>query len=175
MCVQERAHSPPRGERNFHVLYQLLAGADVSLLSEYTPASGSIPPLLRHSHVATRRSSAERLKLQRSWHHYRILGGGAEEAGAAVAAAAAQHDTDHFAHTTAALGALGLGADAAAVLRLLAFLLKLGNVHFEPQHNIDGSIGTRLLRPHGTHPPPRHPDASHSRTSSPVSYHTLQS
>ncbi|CAD0200188.1 unnamed protein product [Chrysodeixis includens] len=41
--------------------------------------------------------------------------------------------------------ALGFGGGACdAVLRLLAFMLKLGNVEFEPMHNIDGSIGTRL-------------------------------
>ncbi|XP_022835448.1 unconventional myosin-Ib-like [Spodoptera litura] len=44
----------------------------------------------------------------------------------------------------AALRTLGLGGAADSVLRLLAFLLKLGNVDFEPQHNIDGTIGTRL-------------------------------
>ncbi|CAG9580308.1 unnamed protein product [Danaus chrysippus] len=43
------------------------------------------------------------------------------------------------------MGALGFSAgQCGAVLRVLAFLLKLGNVQFEPQHNIDGSIGTRL-------------------------------
>lgn len=46
--------------------------------------------------------------------------------------------------------ALGFGgAECDAVLRLLAFMLKLGNVEFEPQHNIDGSIGTRLNHQYG--------------------------
>ncbi|CAH2267979.1 jg8423 [Pararge aegeria aegeria] len=58
---------------------------------------------------------------------------------------APQADKDHFAFTKAAMGALGFSAaQCGAVLRVLAFLLKLGNVQFEPQHNIDGSIGTRL-------------------------------
>lgn len=51
------------------------------------------------------------------------------------------------------MGTLGLGAaQCGGVLRVLAFLLKLGNVQFEPQHNIDGSIGTRLQREHGQCP-----------------------
>lgn len=46
--------------------------------------------------------------------------------------------------------ALGFGGGACdAVLRLLAFMLKLGNVEFEPVHNIDGSIGTRLQQQYG--------------------------
>lgn len=53
---------------------------------------------------------------------------------------------------------LGFGSGVCdAVLRLLAFLLKLGNVEFEPQHNIDGTIGTRLQHRYGTArsaPPP---------------------
>ncbi|KAG6448196.1 hypothetical protein O3G_MSEX005357 [Manduca sexta] len=36
------------------------------------------------------------------------------------------------------------GGECGAVLRLLAFMLKLGNVQFEPQHNIDGTIGVRI-------------------------------
>ncbi|XP_041968834.1 unconventional myosin-Ia-like [Aricia agestis] len=140
LLEKERVCSVAEGERNFHVLYQLLAGADAHLL--------------------------KRLKLQRSWEQYRVLRGGAccgacECAGAAQAAGAssprrappaappgprAPHaDRDHFAFTKAAMGALGFSAaQCGAVLRVLAFLLKLGNVEFEPQHNIDGSIGTRL-------------------------------
>ncbi|KAJ8724702.1 hypothetical protein PYW08_016176 [Mythimna loreyi] len=124
----ERVCGVLAGERNFHVLYQLLAGADVPLL--------------------------KRLRLQRGWEQYRVLRGegeaGGERAGAsprraAPAPRAAQQDQDHFAFTTAAMRALGFGpALCDAVLRLLAFLLKLGNVEFEPQHNIDGTIGTRL-------------------------------
>lgn len=46
------------------------------------------------------------------------------------------------------------GGECGAVLRVLAFMLKLGNVRFEPQHNIDGTIGTRIDRPCGECPPP---------------------
>ncbi|XP_050349545.1 unconventional myosin-Ia-like [Nymphalis io] len=160
LLEKERVCRAAEGERNFHVLYQLLAGADAHLL--------------------------KRLKLQRSWEQYRVLRGGAgcaEGAGAGAGACAdcaecagagagagagggasprrappqpppgpraPQADRDHFAFTKAnmaqaAMGALGFSAgQCGAVLRLLAFLLKLGNVQFEPQHNIDGSIGTRL-------------------------------
>ncbi|XP_069357433.1 unconventional myosin-Ia-like [Maniola hyperantus] len=159
LLEKERVCCVAEGERNFHVLYQLLAGADAHLL--------------------------KRLKLQRSWEQYRVLRGGATcaEGGCAGAGAGAggagcagcaacagssvaaggsasprrappqpppgprapQADRDHFAFTKAAMGALGFSAaQCGAVLRVLAFLLKLGNVQFEPQHNIDGSIGTRL-------------------------------
>ncbi|XP_013166457.1 PREDICTED: unconventional myosin-Ia-like [Papilio xuthus] len=132
--VQERACGPLEGERNFHVLYQLLAGGDAQLL--------------------------KRLRLQRSWEQYRVLRGAGSGAGpasprrapptpppAAAPATPAAADRDHFAFTKAAMGTLGLGAaQCGGVLRVLAFLLKLGNVQFEPQHNIDGSIGTRLQR-----------------------------
>lgn len=48
------------------------------------------------------------------------------------------------------MATLGFGGDeCGAVLRLLAFMLKLGNVQFEPQHNIDGSIGTRIQHAYG--------------------------
>ncbi|CAG9580312.1 unnamed protein product [Danaus chrysippus] len=51
LLEKERVCCAAEGERNFHVLYQLLAGADAHLL--------------------------KRLKLQRSWEQYRVLRGGA--------------------------------------------------------------------------------------------------
>ncbi|XP_068627183.1 unconventional myosin-Ia-like [Battus philenor] len=142
LLEKERACGVAEGERNFHVLYQLLAGGDAHLL--------------------------KRLRLQRSWEHYRVLrgspalattGGGAsprrtpsttpppQPPPPAAPAPDPAADRDHFAFTKAAMSTLGLSAtQCGAVLRVLAFLLKLGNVQFEPQHNIDGSIGTRLQR-----------------------------
>ncbi|XP_045496386.1 unconventional myosin-Ia-like [Colias croceus] len=136
LLEKERVAHVAEGERNFHVLYQLLAGADAHLL--------------------------KRLKLQRSWETYRVLvGRAAGAAGAAGEAGASPRrapppappgprdphaDRDHFAFTKAAMNALGFSAaECGAVLRVLAFLLKLGNVQFEPHHHIDGSIGTRLV------------------------------
>ncbi|KPI99568.1 Myosin-Ia [Papilio xuthus] len=84
--VQERACGPLEGERNFHVLYQLLAGGDAQLL--------------------------KRLRLQRSWEQYRVLRGAGSGAGpasprrapptpppAAAPATPAAADRDHFAFT----------------------------------------------------------------------------
>ncbi|XP_038221661.1 unconventional myosin-Ib-like [Zerene cesonia] len=131
LLEKERVASVAEGERNFHVLYQLLAGADAHLL--------------------------KRLKLQRSWETYRVLVGRAEGEGAPASPRRApppappgphdpHADRDHFAFTKAAMNALGFSAaECGAVLRVLAFLLKLGNVQFEPHHHIDGSIGTRLV------------------------------
>lgn len=46
--------------------------------------------------------------------------------------------------------ALGFGGgERSSLLRLLAFVLKLGNVEFEPAHLIDGELGARLLHQHG--------------------------
>ncbi|OWR42502.1 putative unconventional myosin 95e [Danaus plexippus plexippus] len=126
LLEKERVCCAAEGERNFHVLYQLLAGADAHLL--------------------------KRLKLQRSWEQYRVLRGGTCSGASPRRAVlpppgprTPHADRDHFAFTKAAMGALGFSAgQCGAVLRVLAFLLKLGNVQFEPQHNIDGSIGTRL-------------------------------
>ncbi|CAG5034219.1 unnamed protein product [Parnassius apollo] len=84
LLEKERVCSVMEGERNFHVLYQLLAGGDAHLL--------------------------KRLRLQRSWEHYRILCGAGAGAGggagasprhaAPPAAARAPHaDRDHFAFT----------------------------------------------------------------------------
>lgn len=106
--------------------------------------------------------STERLKLQRSWEHYRILrgtdGGGGLEGGTEGSprrappspAAGTRQDREHFAFTRAAMGALGFtGGECAAVLRVLAFVLKLGNVDFDPETNIDGTIGLRVHHHYG--------------------------
>ncbi|VVC91075.1 unnamed protein product, partial [Leptidea sinapis] len=61
------------GERNFHVLYQLLAGADVQLL--------------------------KRLKLQRSWEAYRVLATAGDAATPPPGQRAPPADRDHFAFT----------------------------------------------------------------------------
>ncbi|CAG9120721.1 unnamed protein product [Plutella xylostella] len=120
LLEKERVCRISEDERNFHVFYQLLAGADVQLL--------------------------KRLKLQRSAMCYRVLvgscGGAPPRTPHPAPRPISRQDTKHFQHTKDAMARVGVCASR--VLRVLAFILKLGNAEFEPTHNIDGSIGTHL-------------------------------
>ncbi|XP_073953066.1 unconventional myosin-Ia-like [Choristoneura fumiferana] len=170
----ERASGALEGERNFHVLYQLLAGpsrtCSVSVPPGCRPGPSQLPAPRARRTLMRPALVAERLKLQRSWEHYAVLrgAGDGEGGGGAVPPAAppppcsprrtpppppppppgpraAQADRDHFQFTKAAMARLGLSAsECGGVLRLLAFLLKLGNVQFEPTTTIDGALATRL-------------------------------
>ncbi|XP_060526274.1 unconventional myosin-Ib-like isoform X1 [Cylas formicarius] len=101
-------------DRNFHIFYQLLSGADIHLLKS--------------------------LKLQRNVEHYSIL----------------QTETNHptlteeddkklFVYTKGALEILGFVADDIIdIFRVLAIVLKLGNLQFVPCNNIDGTDGCAI-------------------------------
>lgn len=97
---------------------------------------------------------AARLKLQRDWRSYRILRADSSPPGAAGAAEAeaggtGAADAQHFVHTMEALAhVVAEGDSRAAVLRVLAFTLKLADVEFEPRQHVDGSLRARAARPH---------------------------
>ncbi|GBP47445.1 Unconventional myosin-Ib [Eumeta japonica] len=120
LLEKSRVTGVAEGERNFHVFYQLLAGADPHLL--------------------------KRLKLQRNAGSYRILRSGSpvwSDAPHTHVAPTTDGDEQHFAFTTAAMRTVGLEGTSGGVLRMLAFILKLGNVEFVPAPHIDGSLAAR--------------------------------
>lgn len=94
------------GERNFHVFYQLLSGADVQFL--------------------------KLLKLHRNVDKYELLRN----------TFATEDDKLCFVNTRASLEKLGFSGDESmTVFRILAVILKLGNLSFVPITNIDGTEG----------------------------------
>ncbi|KAI8421349.1 LOW QUALITY PROTEIN: hypothetical protein MSG28_008361 [Choristoneura fumiferana] len=165
---------PVGGHISHFLLEKLLAGpsrtCSVSVPPGCRPGPSQLPAPRARRTLMRPALVAERLKLQRSWEHYAVLrgAGDGEGGGGAVPPAAppppcsprrtpppppppppgpraAQADRDHFQFTKAAMARLGLSAsECGGVLRLLAFLLKLGNVQFEPTTTIDGALATRL-------------------------------
>jgi myosin heavy subunit len=106
---QTRLSRPPPGERNFHVLHQLLAPA------EPPPTEGRPPSLL------------EVLPIGAPEQMYYL---GADQPWSAAEAAA---ETAAFARTTASLDALGIGGEERTHLwTLLSAVLLLGNLRFAP-------------------------------------------
>lgn len=104
--MQTRVTSCKRGERNFHVFYQMLSGADVQFLKA--------------------------LKLHRNVDKYELL----------RSTYATDEDKMCFSGTRASLEKLGLTSEEIlCVFRVLAVVLKLGNLSFLPTTNIDGTEG----------------------------------
>ena len=116
------------GERTFHIFYQLLAGAPVSLLKS--------------------------LKLQRSTDHYNMLKYskcflGESDIFTTLAdgksSSTGECDKSNFSITTRALEVVGFSSEQIdSILAILAAILKLYNVTFLPRANIDGSEGVTL-------------------------------
>ncbi|XP_030747768.1 unconventional myosin-Ib [Sitophilus oryzae] len=101
-------------ERNFHIFYQLLSGADIHLL--------------------------KCLKLQRNVEHYSILQNKSN-----VPTATEEDDKKLFVYTRGALEILGfIPSDIIDIFRVLAVILKLGNLQFVPCNNIDGTDGCSI-------------------------------
>ncbi|KAF7273349.1 hypothetical protein GWI33_013937 [Rhynchophorus ferrugineus] len=101
-------------ERNFHIFYQLLSGADIHLL--------------------------KCLKLQRNADNYSILQNESH-----CPSTTEEDDKKLFVYTKGALEVLGFApTDIIDIFRVLAVILKLGNLQFVPCNNIDGTDGCSI-------------------------------
>ncbi|XP_065169403.1 unconventional myosin-Ia isoform X2 [Atheta coriaria] len=102
------------GDRNFHIFYQLLSGADIHLLKG--------------------------LKLQRNVEHYRIL-----YMSNRLPTQTEDEDKNLFVYTRSAFDALGFAVEEVVnIFRIIAVVLKLGNLEFVPCNNIDGTEGCSI-------------------------------
>ncbi|XP_045467548.1 unconventional myosin-Ia [Harmonia axyridis] len=99
------------GDRNFHIFYQLLSGSDIHLLKS--------------------------LKLQRNVEHYSIL-----QIEGHQSTQSDEEDRKLFIYTKSALNILGFSNEKVVdIFRIIAVILKLGNLQFVPCNNIDGTDG----------------------------------
>ncbi|KAI4459898.1 myosin [Holotrichia oblita] len=109
-----RVTSLSQGDRNFHIFYQLLTGADIHLLKG--------------------------LKLQRNVEHYAIL-----QMDGHCPTQTEEEDRQLFLYTRSALDVLGFSVEEVVnIFRIIAVVLKLGNLQFVPCNNIDGTEGCSI-------------------------------
>jgi len=118
---KSRVTSHASMERNFHIFYQLLAGADVHLLKE--------------------------LKLQRNQENYSLLC----QSGTVVHRPSSQltqqnfNDRRDFTITKRAMEDIGLKPDEICdIFKIVSSVLKLGNLQFVPTTNMDGTEGCSI-------------------------------
>ncbi|XP_045110459.1 unconventional myosin-Ia-like isoform X3 [Portunus trituberculatus] len=110
LLERPRVTSQLPGERNFHIFYQLLAGADIQTLKS--------------------------LKLQRNTENYNLLHC------TRLTPGDTQDDRVEFGITKRALDVLGMSwEEQLEVLKVVAAVLKLGNLTFTCVSNIDGTEG----------------------------------
>ncbi|XP_074034109.1 myosin 95E [Leptinotarsa decemlineata] len=101
-------------DRNFHIFYQLLSGADIHLLKS--------------------------LKLQRNVEHYAIL-----QTENNQSTLTEEDDRKLFVYTKSALEVLGFThSESIDIFRVIAIILKLGNLQYVPCNNIDGTEGCSI-------------------------------
>jgi len=116
---KSRVSSQNTQERNFHIFYQLLAGADVHLLKE--------------------------LKLQRNVDSYSLLQWSGGGGGGGHASQQALTDRRDFLITKKAMEDLCLrGEEICDILKVVSAVLKLGNLRFVPTTNMDGTEGCSI-------------------------------
>ncbi|XP_037052046.1 unconventional myosin-Ib [Bradysia coprophila] len=104
-----RVTSKYPSERNFHIFYQLISGADIQFLKS--------------------------LKLHRNIDKYELLNH----------ANATDDDKNNFSYTKKSLDVLGLNQDEIlSIFKIIAVVIKLGNLVFVPTTNIDGTEGCNI-------------------------------
>nr|XP_023021805.1 unconventional myosin-Ia [Leptinotarsa decemlineata] len=112
--IKARVTSLTSCDRNFHIFYQLLSGADIHLLKS--------------------------LKLQRNVEHYAIL-----QTENNQSTLTEEDDRKLFVYTKSALEVLGFThSESIDIFRVIAIILKLGNLQYVPCNNIDGTEGCSI-------------------------------
>lgn len=82
----------------------------------------------------------ESLKLQRNINKYELLKDTNSD----------DDDKSHFVHTKRSLEALGFSSDeVSSIFKIIAVVLKLGNLNFIPITNIDGTEGCEITNDYG--------------------------
>lgn len=146
------------GERNFHIFYQLLTGADIQFLSTIyflisTQLIFNVFLFIRHS---------ESLKLQRNVDKYEILNHGSSsdddrhnftytKVCSSCFISSIEYYNLTFLNLQKSLETLGLNAEEIqSIFKIIAIVIKLGNLIFVPMTNIDGTEGCQVSNEYGS-------------------------
>nr|XP_038938880.1 unconventional myosin-Ib isoform X4 [Rattus norvegicus] len=117
LLEKSRVVKQPRGERNFHVFYQLLSGASEELLRKSMGASEEL---------------LHKLKLERDFSRYNYLSLDSAKVNGV-------DDAANFRTVRNAMQIVGFSdPEAESVLEVVAAVLKLGNIEFKPESRMNG-------------------------------------